>query len=319
MMRMVFWRLVQLPFLLLVIYTVTFVLAWAIPGNPLTMDESRRPPKEIEQALLAQYNLDDPYKFYFQYMSDASGMSYLVSTEKTGPVFNFGPSLKYKDWTVSEIIADAFPVSFQLGMGAIFFALVIGVMAGVIGAVRKGGFWDYATLCVALIGISLPTFVTGSALLIVFSINLQWVRFGWGGLDQMILPMITLSLPFAAYIARLTRLGMIDVLGSDFIRTARAKGVGPRVVVMKHALKVAFLPVLSYLGPAAAAAMTGSFVVEQVFNIPGMGQHFVDAVQNKDLMLIMGVVLLYATLLIVFNLLVDIAYQFVDPRIQVDG
>jgi oligopeptide transport system permease protein len=201
-------------------------------------------------------------------------------------------------------------------MGAIFFALVIGVAAGVIGAVRKGGLWDYATLGVALIGISLPTFVTGSALLIVFSINLQWVRFGWGGLDQMILPMITLSLPFAAYIARLTRLGMIDVLGSDFIRTAKAKGLAPKIVVLKHALKVAFLPVLSYLGPAAAAAMTGSFVVEQVFNIPGMGQHFVDAVQNKDLMLIMGVVLLYATLLIVFNLLVDIAYQFVDPRIQ---
>jgi oligopeptide transport system permease protein len=157
--------------------------------------------------------------------------------------------------------------------------------------------------------------VTGSLLLLVFVIHLQWLPLGWGGVRHVILPAVTLSLPFAAYIARLTRMGMLDVLASDFIRTARAKGLSPVRVVVGHALKVAFLPVLSFLGPAAAAAMTGSFVVEQVFNIPGMGQHFVAAVQNKDLFLIMGVVMIYSTLLIVFNLIVDLAYSFVDPRI----
>jgi oligopeptide transport system permease protein len=172
-------------------------------------------------------------------------------------------------------------------------------------------------LVVALIGISLPNFVIGTALLLIFSVWLAWLPVAeWGRVQNMILPAITLSLPFAAYIARLTRMGMIDCLSADFIRTARAKGLPARSVLLKHALKNAFLPVLSYLGPAAALAMTGSFVVERVFNVPGMGQHFVNAVLNKDLFLIMGVVLVYATMLIVFNLAVDVLYRWVDPRIE---
>lgn len=305
MSRLILWRLVQLPALLLVIYSVTFVLVWVVPGNPLET-EGRKPSKEVAEAMAAIYNLDDPVTFYFDYLSHA------VRGE-------LGPSLVYKDWTVNEIVAGALPVSIKLGAGAILLALLIGVVAGVIGAVKRGGALDAATLSVALLGISLPTFVTGTVLLLVFA--LWWPVLpvgGWGGVSRMILPTVTLSLPFAAYIARLTRLGMIDVLSSDFVRTARSKGAGRRRVIFLHALKVAFLPVLSFLGPAAAAAMTGSFVVEKVFNIPGMGQHFVDAVRNKDIFLIMGVVLTYATMLILFNLLVDVAYAIVDPRIDLD-
>ncbi|MBI1375410.1 MAG: ABC transporter permease subunit [Phycisphaera sp.] len=315
MSRLIFLRLAQLPLLLLVIYTVTFVLAWAVPGNPLEQ-EGRKPPKEVEEAMRAQYNLDDPVAFYVQYLigkpRDGGG--------RTGGVLtgDLGPSLKYKDWTVGQIVGDALPVSIQLGAAAILIALIVGVTAGVIGAVKRGGPLDLATLSVALIGISMPTFVTGSLLLMIFTLQLRWLSIGWGSVSQLIMPAITLSLPFAAYIARLTRLGMIDVMSSDFVRTARAKGVGEGSVIFKHALKVAFLPVLSFLGPAAAAAMTGSFVVEKVFNIPGMGKYFVDAVLNKDLFLIMGVVLVYSTLLIVFNLLVDLAYSLVDPRIELD-
>jgi oligopeptide transport system permease protein len=174
-----------------------------------------------------------------------------------------------------------------------------------------------ATLAVALIGISLPSFVVGTILLTVFSLWLGWFGVGvWNPPSSLVLPAVTLSLPFAAYIARLTRMGMLEHLSSDFIRTARAKGVGPMGVYLKHALKNAFLPVLSYLGPATALAMTGSFVVEVVFTVPGMGQHFVNAVQNKDLFLILGVVLVFSTMLVVFNLIVDVLYRWVDPRIE---
>jgi len=187
----------------------------------------------------------------------------------------------------------------------------------VVGAVRPNGVADVSTLMVALIGISMPSFVVGTGLLVVFSVWLKALPVArWGTPQDMILPAVTLSLPFAAYIARLTRMGMIEQLGTDYIRTARAKGASEVSIRLRHALKNAFLPVLSYLGPATAYAMTGSFVVERVFNVPGMGQHFVSGVQNKDLFLIMGVVLVYATMLILFNLVVDVMYRWVDPRIE---
>jgi len=305
MTRLIASRLIQLPILLLVIYTVTFVLAWAVPGNPLEV-EGRAVAPEIEAAMRAKYNLESPGDFYLSYLSGAVRG-------------DLGYSLSYRDWTVNELIAQALPISIQLGLAAIIVALLIGVTAGVAGAIRRGTTLDFATLMVALVGISLPTFVTGSVLLLVFAIMIPLLPVGgWGSPGQAVLPVLTLSLPFAAYIARLTRLGMIDVMSSDFVRTARAKGAPGSKVVMQHALKVAFLPVLSFLGPAAAAAMTGSFVIEKVFNIPGMGQHFIDAVLNKDLTLIMGVVLVYATMLIVFNLIVDLAYAWVDPRIELN-
>ncbi len=330
MTAMIVRRLLQVPLILLVIYTVTFALAWLLPGNPLDKPEGRRPPVEVQEAMKAQYKLDNPVKFYVSYLDQASGLAWLrdrgavhevagepVMTGAARPVFNLGPCLQYEDWSVNEIIGGALPVSVVLGLVALVFALAIGLVAGVVGAVRPGSWMDVATLLVALIGISLPSFVIGTALLIVFAVGLEWVQVAhWGSPRDLLLPALTLSLPFAAYIARLTRLGMIDVLSADFIRTARAKGVSEARVVLRHALKVAFLPVLSYLGPAAAYVMTGSFIVEKVFNVPGLGQHFVNSVLNKDLFVIMGVVLTYSTMLVLFNLTVDILYRWVDPRIE---
>jgi len=307
-------RLVQMPLILLVIYTITFCLAWLIPGNPLEK-EGRQPPPEIAEAMKARYNLDNPWAFYWDYLGKATGVSFALGRHDRA--FDLGPSLTHENWTVNEILAGGLPVSISLGFMAILIALGIGLTAGVLGAVKPNSWLDHGTLVLALVGISLPSFVIGTALLVVFSV--WWNVFpiaGWGQLGNMILPALTLSLPFAAYIARLTRFGMIEQLQADYIRTARAKGVPEHRVIMKHALKNAFLPVLSYLGPACAAAMTGSFVVERVFAVPGVGQHFVDGVLSKDLTLIMGVVLAYSTLLLLFNLTVDVLYHWVDPRIN---
>jgi oligopeptide transport system permease protein len=204
-----------------------------------------------------------------------------------------------------------------LGASAILIALVVGVGAGVVGAVKPGSWADTLTLGLALVGVSLPSFITGTVLLTVFGVWLAWLPVGgWGTLGQLVLPAVTLSLPFAAYIARLTRLELIEQLRSDYVRTARAKGVRESAVVMRHALRNALLPVVSYLGPATAYAMTGSFVVERVFRIPGLGEHFVNSVLNKDLFLIIGTVLVFSTMLVVFNLAVDVAYRWIDPRMR---
>lgn len=328
-------RLLQLPLILGVIYTLTLMLAWGIPGNPLENPEGRRPPPEVVAAMQAQYNLDSFGKFYTSYLRSASGVAWLSDTlsgraaeaaaqaqaQGVAPparrVFDLGPSLQYRDRHVNEIIAASLPVSITVGGTAILIALALGLTAGVIGAVKPGSLADVGTLVVALVGISLPSFVIGTALLLVFGLWLGLFPIGeWGGLTALVLPSVTLSLPFAAYIARLTRMGMIENLSADYIRTARAKGVSERAVILRHALKNAFLPVLSYLGPACALAMTGSFIVERVFTVPGMGQHFVNAVQNKDLFLIIGVVLIFATMLILLNLVVDVLYRWVDPRIE---
>ncbi len=308
-------RLVQLPLVLLVIYTITFCLAWLIPGNPLEGPEARRPPPEVSRALLARYKLDDPWAFYWDYLGKASGASWALGRHERP--FDLGPSLTHRDWTVNEILAAGLPVSVSLGLISILMAAAIGLAAGVIGGARPGSWADLATLTLALVGVSLPSFVVGTALLVVFGVWLSAVPVGgWGGPSRAILPALTLALPFAAYIARLTRSGMIEELSSDYVRTARAKGLSERRVVLRHALKNAMLPVLSYLGPASAMAMTGSFVVEKIFAVPGVGTHFVDAVLSKDLTLIMGVVLVYSTMLVLFNLAVDVLYRWVDPRIE---
>ncbi len=314
MIAMLIRRLLQVPVILLVIYTVTFTLAWLLPGNPLER-EGRRPDVAVQDAMKAQYNLDKPLTFYVSYLDQASGLAWLRGDSEK--VFNLGPCLQYQDWSTNELIGGALPVSIVLGIVALVFAVTIGLASGIVGAVRPGSWMDVATLLIALLGISLPSFVIGTALLIVFAVWFEFVHVAhWGSPRDLLLPALTLSLPFAAYIARLTRLGMIDVLQSDFIRTARAKGVSETRIVLRHALKVAFLPVLSYLGPAAAYVMTGSFVVEKVFNVPGLGQHFVNSVLNKDLFVIMGIVLTYSTMLVLFNLAVDVMYRWVDPRIE---
>lgn len=337
-------RLLQAPLILAVIYTITLALAWAVPGNPLDKPEGRRPPPEVVEAMMAQYNLDSFPRFYVSYLASASGLNYVdESLGVTGRgraaraayreqreqarhagieppprrIFDLGPSLQYRDRRVNEIIAASLPVSIQVGAAAILLALLLGVSAGVIGAARPGSAADHATFSLALVGISLPSFVIGTVLLLLFCVYVPLFPVAeWGTPRAMVLPALTLSLPFAAYIARLTRMGMIEALASDYVRTARAKGASEARILLRHALKNAFLPVLSYLGPAAALAMTGSFVVERVFNVPGLGQHFVNAVQNKDLFLIMGVVLVFSTMLILFNLAVDLLYRWVDPRIE---
>ena len=322
MIGLILRRLLQLPIILFVIYTITFLLAWALPGSAVINDEGRQPPAAVLAAMERQYNLDDPARFYVQYLTNVTGVEWatekLKGAEGRPPkyIFNFGPSFRYEDWNVNQLIASSLPVSITLGLAAILIALALGLLAGVLGAVKPNSFVDYATLVVALVGISLPSFVIGTLLLVAFPV---WLGIGgvgsWGRPQDAILPALTLSLPFAAYIARLTRMGMIEALNTDYVRTARAKGLPESRIVLKHALKNAFLPVLSYLGPAAAFAMTGSFVVETVFNVPGIGQHFVNGVQNKDLFVIMGVTLIFAAMLVVFNLIVDVLYRFVDPRI----
>ena len=285
------------------VYTLTFAMVVSLPGNPFQQADRNMAP-EVEQALRARYSMDNNWLYFWEFLGGALRL-------------DFGPTFTYNDWTCNQIIAEALPVSVLIGLLAMLIAVQVGVPVGVYSAVKRNGWFDLTTLAFVLLGISLPTFVTGTALLTVFSV---WLRIapvgGWGTLAHLPLPALTLALPFMAYIARLTRIGMLDVLGSEFIRTALAKGLAPRTVVWKHAFKVAFLPVLSFLGPATAQAMTGSFVVEKVFGVPGLGQHFVNAALNLDAGLIMSTVLVFAALLVAFNLVIDVLYAWLDPRIS---
>jgi len=305
MMKFVLFRLLQLPLILGAIFIITFALAWMLPGNPLERPDAQRPSVEVQQAMLRQYNLQSPWTFARGY---ARGVLLHL---------DFGPSLHYRNQRVNDIIAKGLPVSAAVGVASLLVALAIGLGAGILGALRPGSTLDFASLGIALIGVSLPAFVTGTLLLVVFGGLLRWFPIGgWGRPMHVVLPAITLAAAPAAYIARLIRLGLADVMHSDFVRTARAKGLSRTSALFNHALKVAFLPVLSYLGPAAATVMTGSFVVERIFNLPGLGQHFVNAVLNKDQFLILGIVLVFATMLVLFNLVVDVAYAWIDPRIE---
>jgi len=303
-MKHILLRLLLTIPILWAIYTITFLMVVTVPGNPFQQAD-REIPEAVQPALEARYHIDNNWDYYWEYLLGAVRL-------------DFGPSFQYRDWTCTQIIADSLPVSLALGLTAVMLAVLVGVPVGVLSAVKRNSWLDMGALALVLIGISLPTFVTGTALLLLFAVKLQWLPVGgWGTLAQIPLPALTLSLPFMAYIARLTRLGMLDVLGSDYIRTAYAKGGARRKVIWKHALKNAFLPVLSFIGPALAAAMTGSFVIERLFNIPGLGQHFVNSVLNLDRGLIMGTVLVYSALLVVMNLAVDVCYAFVDPRVRV--
>jgi oligopeptide transport system permease protein len=310
-------RLLQLPLILLAVYTITLALAWAVPGNPLDRPEGRRPDPEVAKAMLARYNMESFGGFYVSYLEDATGLTWVKGESKGGPVFDLGPSLQYPDRSVNEIIAASLPISATIGVLAIVVGLAMGLTAGLIGAAFPRTWLDSGSLSLAMVGISLPAFVVGSGLQMVFSLWLGWFPVAeWGRARDLVLPSVTLGLPYAAYIARLTRLGLAEQLSSDYARTALAKGVSRTGVLVRHALPNAILPVVSYLGPASAAAMTGSFVVERVYAIPGgMGQHFVNAVQNKDLFLIIGVVLVFSTMLVMLNLAVDVVYRWIDPRI----
>ncbi len=302
MMRRVARRLIAGVTTIACIYTSTFVMVVSIPGNPFQTGARNMPPA-AERALRARYHMDDNWRYFLDFLGGAVRL-------------DFGPTFAYADWTCNEIIASALPVSVLLGLLAVVIAVLIGVPAGVVSAVHRGGWKDIGVLGLVLTGISLPTFVAGAGLLTLFAVCLKIAPVGgWGTLGHLPLPALTLSLPFIAYISRLTRMSMMDSLGSDYIRTALAKGLPRRVVIWKHALKPALLPVLSYLGPATAQAMTGSFVVEKVFGVPGLGQHFVNAALNRDPGLILATVLVFSTMLVSFNLVVDVLYAWIDPRI----
>lgn len=307
MIRRLLSRLIQVPLVLFVIYTLTFVMVVAVPGNPFQREGSRTLPPVLEQALRQRYGMDSNWTFYRRYLER------LLHGD-------FGDSLQYENWSCNEIIAASLPVSAAIGLTAVFIAFVVGVGLGTLAAIRRGGAVDHAALGLAVFSISVPAFVVGAALLILFSVVFPLLPVGtWGGPLDLLRPAVTLSLVPMAYILRLTRLSMTEVLDSDFIRTARAKGLGEPAVIWRHALRNALLPVMSYLGPATASAMTGSFVVERVFNVPGLGIHFVNGVLNRDQMLILATVLVYSAMLIILNLLVDFLNALIDPRLGVSA
>ena len=305
MLRYTLFRIFgAIPTLLLVI-ALAFLMVHAAPGGPF--DDERVLPADVEANIAAAYHLDDPLpKQFVRYLGG------LVQGD-------LGPSYRYRDYTVAELIGSAFPLSLKLGAMAMALALIIGVIAGTEAALRQGTRIDRIVMGFSMTGISIPVFVIAPVLVLLFAVKLQWLPAGWSGASgtgRYVLPVITLALPQIAYIARLTRASMIDVLGRDFIRTARAQGLGTRTVVRVHALKPAMLPVLSYLGPAIAAILTGSVVVEEIFGIPGLGQFFVRGALNRDYTLVLGIVVFYATLIISLNLLVDILYGAIDPRVR---
>lgn len=292
-----------IPTLFLLI-TVAFFLIRVAPGGPFDSERALAP--EVEANLAAKYHLDEPLVFQYG--------RYLWQIAR----FDFGPSFHYLDWSVNDLIAQGAPVSFSLGLLALALALLIGIPVGTLAAVYQNRGVDYAAMSLAMVGISIPAFVMAPVLILVFAIELGWLPAGgWAfSFDRMVLPVVTLALPVVAYVARITRGSMIEVLHSGFIRTARAKGMPGKDILLNHALKPAMLPVLSYLGPAAAGILTGSVVVERIFTIPGIGSYFVQGALNRDYTLVMGVVILYGVLIIVFNFLVDLLYAWLDPRIQ---
>lgn len=297
---------------LFIIITLAFFMMRLAPGGPF--DGERRLPPEIERNIAAAYNLDKPvYEQFFIYLSR------LMQGD-------FGPSYKIRDFTVSELIAQGFPVSLRLGLSAIILAMLVGTFLGIIAALRQNRPADYSVMSLAMIGICIPSFITAPLLQLLFGIygiDLFGMTFslpvgGWNGgaLRNMILPVIVLSLGPTAVIARLVRGSMVEVLRSNFIRTARAKGLPQSRIILHHALHAGLLPLVSYLGPAIADIVSGSLIVEQIFGLPGIGRYFVQAALNRDYTLVMGVTIFYAALIIFMNLVADLMYRVLDPRVK---
>lgn len=291
------------PSLVLLVF-VTTLLMYHAPGNPFAGE--RAPSPQVEAALRAHFGVpQSATEFFWIYMKR------LVLEG------SLGPSIKVQGRMVEELIAPALPVSISLGLFSLALATALGLLLGVLAGLRPHSKSDAGSMALALLGLSVPNFVIGAVLVIIFSLKLGWLPVaGWGGYSELLMPSVTLALPYAAYIARLARSGTIEVMQQDFIRTARAKGVSESRVVLHHALRGAILPVVSYLGPAAAGILTGSFVVETLFGVPGMGQWFVRGAINRDYSVVLGTALVYASLVSGFNLLVDLAYAWLDPRVR---
>jgi len=302
-LRLTLRRLLESIPTLLILIAVTFFMMRVAPGGPF--DSEKRLAPEIEANLRVAYHLDEPlYQQFGRYLwSLGHG--------------DFGPSLKYRDRSVTELIASGFPVSLQLGGLAMLIAVFGGVTLGSLAALRQNKPADYSTMALAMTGISVPNFVLAPLLVLIFAVKLGWLPaggLGEGGWQNLLLPVLTLALTQVAYIARLTRGSMIEVLRSDFIRTARAQGLSTGTILLRHALKPALVPVVSYLGPATAGIITGSVVIEQIFGLPGLGRYFVQGALNRDYTLVLGIVIFFGALIILFNFLVDLAYGWLDPR-----
>ncbi|GAA0278465.1 oligopeptide ABC transporter permease OppB [Alteraurantiacibacter aestuarii] len=303
MLKFIGLRLLQGIFVLLAIYAVTFFLVAATPGSPFSSERAIRP--EILAQIEAFYGYDKPVLERFW-----TSLTNVLHGE-------FGPSAVYANRTVTDIISESFPVSLLLGSMSLVMALVLGIPAGILAAVKRNTWLDYVPMSAAMAGICLPTFVMGPLLALVFGILLRWLPVaGWFGPEFWVLPSLTLGLVYAAYFARLTRGGMLEMLNQDWVRTARAKGVPETTIIWKHCLKGGLIPAITFLGPALAGIISGSFVVETIFQVPGLGQWFVRGALNRDDFLILGLTTLFASLIVVMNLLVDIAQVALNPRLK---
>lgn len=306
MLQYTFNRFVSMLLVLFIITTATFVLMHAVPGGPFTAEKNL--PEAVLKNLNERYHLNDP--LWKQYGD------YLVNVARG----DLGPSFKYEARTVNDIIADSFPVSAELGMTAVLIAVIGGIPMGAIAALRQNRWPDYLCMFTATIGISVPGFILATLFIYYFALQLELFPAAmWEGPEYVVLPAVALAAFPMAFIARLTRSSMLEVLGQDFIRTARAKGLSAFAVVWRHALKNALIPVVTYLGPLIAAILTGSFVIESIFAIPGLGRHFVTSIYNRDYTVILGITIFYSTFLVFLNFLVDVAYAWLDPRIKLDG
>lgn len=304
MARFILHRLLQAIPVLLVVVTATFFLIRLAPGGPFSAEKSV--PAEVQRALEANYRLDQPLAAqYFSYLGD------LLRGD-------FGPSFRYPGRSVGEMILSGLPTTAELGLYALLISLVLGTAAGVVAALRPNSAQDYLPMSAAMIGICLPSFLLGPLLLLVFGVWLEWLPVsGWGNVPgDKLLPALTLASGYTAYVARLSRGGMLEVLSQDYIRTARAKGLPEWIVVLKHGLRGGLIPVVAFAGPAFAGLLSGSFVVETIFQIPGLGRFYVQAAFNRDYTMIMGTTIFFAVLIVAFNLLADIAAVWLNPRLR---
>lgn len=305
MLRYTITRLLGAIPTLLVIITLAFLLLHAAPGGPF--DSQKKIPPAIKANIDRMYHLNEPlYKQYFRYLG-----SILRG--------DFGPSYQYRDTTVNDIIRQGFPIDAEVGGIAIVGALLIGMPIGIFAALRRNTFWDHVPMGLSMLGISVPVFVVAPVLILVFAVSLHWLPAGgWVSRSpsHVLLPAAALAAPYIAYVARLMRGSMVEVLNSPFILMARAKGVPPRLVILRHAIKPALMPLVSFLGPAVAGVITGSIVIETIFGLPGIGRAFVDGALNRDYTLVLGVTVLYGMLIVAFNLLADLSYSILDPKVR---
>ena len=306
MLSYIFKRLIHILVALFFIISATFFLMKLAPGSPFASE--RQLPATIEQQLNAKYGLDNPW--YIQYKD------YLVSSF----TFDFGESMKYKGRSVNDMISEGFPISLVLGLEAMVLAVGLGILLGVISSLYHNKAPDYVSTVIAILGISVPSFILAGLLQIFLSLKLGWFPVtGWKGFNYTVLPAIAIALTHAGFIAKLTRSSMLEQNNSEYVKLARAKGIGKWTIVFKHSLRNALLPVVTYLGPLFAGVITGSFVIEQIFAVPGIGRHFVQSITNRDYTTIMGVTVFYSIILLFAVLIVDILYKFIDPRIKLKG